>query len=135
MEIANPNVLEEGNCLTQNQLLDYLAGSLNLIECHKVELHLVSCTLCQDALEGYSFLKDKDKVPLIVQQIQNQLRKELFSHNSKNRKIKFNSWLTALVLIILIIALVAFFSIRFSENYKIEMKKIPNNKERSIFHK
>ena len=108
------HIFDKGTCLTQQQMLDYLDGKLSAEESRVVEEHVSGCELCSDALEGLANLKHKEQLPVIVQQIQHQLRKELKSHQAKNKKMKYYTWLSAVVIIILIILLVAFFSIHYS---------------------
>lgn len=45
-------IFESSACLKADQMLGYLNGSLFQEELRVVELHLASCNLCQDALDG-----------------------------------------------------------------------------------
>jgi predicted anti-sigma-YlaC factor YlaD len=103
------HIFDEGKCLTQQQLLDYLNDNMSAAEKHYVEEHLSGCEFCSEALEGLTNIENKERIPLIVQQIRNQMRRELKSHQYKHKKNKYYITLSAIVLFILIILLVAFF--------------------------
>lgn len=55
-------ILENSACLKSDQLIGYLSGSLFPEELRVVELHLASCSLCQDALEGMALAKNSSKL-------------------------------------------------------------------------
>ena len=38
--------------LTQEELVEYNQGTLSNKEMHRLELHLIDCALCNEALEG-----------------------------------------------------------------------------------
>lgn len=51
-------IFESSACLKADQMLGYLNGSLFQEELRVVELHLASCNLCQEALEGLETHED-----------------------------------------------------------------------------
>lgn len=108
------HIFEETGCLSEQQLLDYLNGRLSDEEMHLTETHITGCEFCSDALEGLAEVKNRGQIPLIVRQLHHQLRHELQSHQSKARKVKMYTWLSALVFVILLILLIAFMAIHFS---------------------
>lgn len=105
------NIFSESPCLNQQQMMDYLGGRLSEEEKSAVEHHLSDCDLCSDALEGLTSIAHKEQIPVIVQQIHGQLRKELQSHHSRRKKLRSYAWLAVVAIIILIILLVGFFAI------------------------
>ncbi|RYG44656.1 MAG: hypothetical protein EOO01_19100, partial [Chitinophagaceae bacterium] len=55
-------ILENSACLSKGQLTGYLKHTLYPEELRAVELHLSSCALCNDALEGLEMQQDVDKL-------------------------------------------------------------------------
>ena len=68
----------KGDCLTEQQLLDYVYGNLSFEEQHHVEKHLLSCDLCDEAVEGLSLIKEENtqKIIPIIQQNINEITKK-----------------------------------------------------------
>lgn len=54
-------ILDQSACLRKSQLLGYLNHSLYPEELRVVELHLNSCALCSDALEGMETIQNADQ--------------------------------------------------------------------------
>ena len=50
------NILNEGKCLTREEMHNYLNGLLSPAQVRAAEEHLAGCELCSDALEGLSDL-------------------------------------------------------------------------------
>ncbi len=46
------HIFDQSSCLTKKQLKGYADGSMTREEAHAVELHLNSCPLCSDAVDG-----------------------------------------------------------------------------------
>lgn len=112
-------------CLTQEQLLDYIHNRLSAAEKHAVEEHLAGCDFCSDALEGLMALKRREQLPVIIQQIRRQFRKELKSHQGKSRHHQYYTWLAAVIFILLLILLIAYFSIQFTQRREMQQKTPP----------
>jgi tetratricopeptide (TPR) repeat protein len=55
-------ILENSACLSKGQLLGYLKHTLYPEELRAVELHLSTCALCNDALEGLELQQDPDQL-------------------------------------------------------------------------
>jgi hypothetical protein len=55
-------ILENSSCLSKGQMTGYLKHTLYPEELRAVELHLSSCALCNDALEGMETQLDVDKL-------------------------------------------------------------------------
>lgn len=51
--------LPQDPCLTQDQILGYLDGTLTPQEQNACERHMVDCDMCADALEGLQLVKDR----------------------------------------------------------------------------
>lgn len=102
-------ILDHSGCLSEEQLLAYLRGGLSDEDRHAVELHLADCAFCSEAMEGLAAMEDRDMVPLVVKQIQQQLHHELQAHQLKHKKLKTYIWLSAAVVALLLILLFAYF--------------------------
>jgi anti-sigma factor RsiW len=107
------SIFEQSGCPSTRQLIDYLEGKLPAEQVHSVEAHLAGCAFCTEALEGFQQVEHKEQIPVIVKQIQGQLRRELEGHRSRKRRKKRYVWLSALIFIILIITMIAYFAIYF----------------------
>lgn len=46
------HIFDNSTCLTKKQMRDYVGGKMTNEEAHAVEVHLNSCPLCSDAVEG-----------------------------------------------------------------------------------
>lgn len=55
-------ILENSACLSKGQLTGYIKHNLYPEELRAVELHLSSCALCHDALEGLELQQDADQL-------------------------------------------------------------------------
>jgi len=55
-------ILDQSACLSKSQLLGYLNRSLYPEELRAVELHLSSCTLCNDALDGLEAVQNAESL-------------------------------------------------------------------------
>lgn len=64
------NIYHPSNCLSQQQLFDYIDNKLNHQQKRLVEHHLLDCELCSDALEGLSMLKNREIAFTATQQLQ-----------------------------------------------------------------
>lgn len=102
------SIFEEQDCLSENQLMDYLNGRLSEQQMHSVEAHIADCDFCSDALDGLMQVQNKDQIPIIVRQIHNHVRHHLKMRRVRKKKVKMYVWLSAVVIILLIILLIAF---------------------------
>ncbi len=60
-------ILDQSACLRKSQLLGYLNKSLYPEELRAVELHLSSCALCSDALEGMETVQNAEQLIASIQ--------------------------------------------------------------------
>ncbi len=74
-------IFEHTDCIDFNTLKSYADKTLADSESRQVEIHLLSCPVCQDMLEGYECLPDKIQLPLIVnslnQKIDNRIKNRI----------------------------------------------------------
>src|SRR5665213_59090 len=67
------NIFSDSECISEETMVAYIENKLTSQERRIVELHLASCELCSDALEGLSLVKDKDKIRKIVSDINEKI--------------------------------------------------------------
>ena len=53
-------------CVSTEMMMNYLDGKLSEKEKNTIEVHITSCEMCGDELEGLSLLKDKSKLAIVV---------------------------------------------------------------------
>lgn len=106
----NDIVNDHSTDLNEIMLLDYLEGKLNEEETHHVEKMMADSAFVNDAVEGLSGMKDKQKIATVLQQLNAQLP------SNKNRKKKqFNQLIPnqqtltiASIVMILLLVVIAF---------------------------
>ncbi|MCC6287205.1 MAG: hypothetical protein IT249_04915 [Chitinophagaceae bacterium] len=76
------NILSQSKNIDQQKLLDYLQGKLSPEETHEIEKLLIDDDFESDATEGLLEVKDKQQLPVVM----NELNKQLVLKLSKRRK-------------------------------------------------
>lgn len=76
------NILSQSKDIDPQKLLDYLQDKLSPEERHEIEKLLVDADFESDATEGLSSVKDKQQLPVVM----NELNKQLVQKLSKRRK-------------------------------------------------
>ncbi|MCF6183109.1 MAG: tetratricopeptide repeat protein [Bacteroidales bacterium] len=71
------NIFNQSSCLTSREIEQYISGSLSKEEIRRVELHLADCPMCSDEIDGYILLSDKNKLPVVVKNINNKIDKKV----------------------------------------------------------
>lgn len=61
-ELSYRNKSEGNTCIPAEMLWDYLDGKLSAKQQHRVEVHLLDCPMCTDALEGFKLSGNRAKV-------------------------------------------------------------------------
>lgn len=79
----NHSIFEETDCLSEQMLFDYTDKKLSPKENHVVERHLLSCELCSDALDGLQMVKDRKRIAIINQQINERVAAPLIEETTK----------------------------------------------------
>ncbi len=89
------------NCLSRTEIRNYLddPAKFSRDELHQLESHLLDCELCENALEGYKFLKETDilsyQKKLSADNIEiNPSLMEIFDQVEKARDVKSKNGLT-----------------------------------------
>jgi anti-sigma factor RsiW len=100
-------------CPSQQQLLDYVQGRLTPEQQHEVEMHLADCELCSEAVEGLAAIKQKEQIPVWLQQMRNQMLRKLRSRKRRKDQVAWYTQLAIIVIVILFILLAAFWAYHF----------------------
>jgi len=82
MNIDNNNIFTKSSCLTYDEMTDYVSGNLSVDKIRRIEHHITDCEMCNDELEGVSYLADKEQLPKIT----NSLNNKIDSYFNKNEK-------------------------------------------------
>lgn len=89
------NIFSETECLSEQQMFDYIDGKLNASEQYQAERHLVDCELCSDALEGLRLVQNRNIISETKQEVQ-----QLVLNHSKKRNYFAYYAIAASVLVI-----------------------------------
>lgn len=100
-------------CPSQQQLLDYVQGRLTPEQQHEVEMHLADCELCSEAVEGLATIRQKEQIPVWLQQMRNQMLRKLRSRKRRKDQVAYYTQLAIIVIVILFILLAAFWAYHF----------------------
>lgn len=97
----------------QETLLKYLQGHLSAEEQHEVEKNLLDDAFEADALEGLQTIGDKSQISSVVEQLNRDLKKKTSRKNKARirREAKLEPWLLFALVLILLLAIIAFFII------------------------
>ena len=109
------NILSNSNKDIDNQkLMDYLSGKLSEGEKHEIEKEMMDSEMMNDVLEGLEKFKNKNAVPILVDQLNSNLRKQLNKKKERKfrKRIQDLPWLYLTIILILILILVAFLVIK-----------------------
>ncbi|HLO82396.1 MAG TPA: hypothetical protein VK166_15635 [Chitinophagaceae bacterium] len=81
----NDIINDPSDHIDEQMLMDYLEGKLSPDEKHRVELMMAESGFIDDAVDGLSGMKDKQKIATILHELNSQLH----SKTAKKRK-KYN---------------------------------------------
>lgn len=100
--------------IEQDKLLDYLNKKLPAAEAHEVEKQMADDEFMNDAVEGLENFKDKKDMLLLVQQLNEDLKKQTQKKKQKKekRKLKEQPWLYFTIILILLLAIIGYVIIK-----------------------
>lgn len=100
--------------IDENRLLAYIEGRLSSEEQHRLEEVLEANPFLNDAVEGLAEIKDKEQLKQITAQLNLQLKKQIQQRKKqrKSRRKLTEHWGWLYVLIVLLLALMAWWVIR-----------------------
>ena len=99
--------------IDQETLLLYLQGKLTPEKQHELERQMLDNDFDLDALEGLENFRDKQKLALVLEQLNTDLRKNTKRKKDPRRKrpMQFDSWLLIAVAIMLLLVVISYFII------------------------
>jgi pullulanase/glycogen debranching enzyme len=90
----------------QETLLLYLQGKLTPEKQHELEMQMMDNDFTADAFEGLDNFRDKKKLALIVEQLNNDLKKKTEKKKKLRKKLELKTDPTLWVAIVIILILV-----------------------------
>lgn len=107
------NILSSMQHADNQKLVDYLQGKLSGKEKQEVEQALGDSGFDDDALEGLQQVQDKEKIQAVVNQLNSKLIAHLKEKRNKRKKktISVQQWIVISVIILLGLAVLAYFII------------------------
>lgn len=104
------DILQQSSSIDQKKLMDYLEGKLNDQEKHEVESLLNDSAFVDDALEGLSQMKDKQKIASILMELDNQLKQKVKERRGRftGRYFQFPLWLIITTITIIGMVVITF---------------------------
>ena len=104
------DILKDQADISEQELIQYLNGTLTPEERHEIEKRLAASDMLADAEEGLSQLKNKENVHTVVTDINKQLYQQLRQRRSKNKYplIPNQSLLIITTFLILVLIVIAF---------------------------
>lgn len=105
------NILSHLNTeVDQETLLKYLQGKLTPAEQHEVEKNLLDDAFEADALEGLQNIQNTQQIPVLVDQLNKDLKKRTAKKKKGllKREAGVESWLLLTIVIILLLVIISF---------------------------
>ena len=90
--------------------MDYLAGKLSAEEQHEIEKQMIDSDIVNDAVEGLQDFENKDNIAQFAEQLNRNLKKQLKKKNSRKKKRSLGNmnWVYFTIVLLLILAIIAF---------------------------
>ena len=100
--------------IEQEKLLDYLNKKLSDADAHEVEKQMADDEFMNDAVEGLEHFKNKERLLLLVEQLNKDLKKQTAKKNKRKekRKLKDQPWIYIAVITFLLLIIIAFIVIK-----------------------
>ncbi len=97
--------------IDQETLLLYLQGKLSPEKQHELEKQILDSEFAADAIDGLQDFKDKKKLALVVEQLNNDLKKKTARKKARRQKRTLQSepWLLLSLAIILVLVVICYF--------------------------
>lgn len=104
--------------IEQEKLLQYLNKELPVQEQHALESQMNEDEFMNDAMEGLEQVKDKKNLPLLIHELNNELKKQIDKKKTRKekRKLKDQPWILMAVVTLLLLLVIAYVAIKFINN-------------------
>ena len=98
------------NEVDQETLLKYLEGHLSEEQKHEVEKKMLGSDFTDDAMEGLQEIKNKEKISVLIEQLNRDLRNKLEKKKQLREKmrIKDQPWLLITIVILLLLLVLSY---------------------------
>jgi hypothetical protein len=99
--------------IDQETLMLYLQGKLSAEKQHELERQIMENAFAADAMDGLKEFKDKKKLALVVEQLNNDLKKKTAVKKARRQKrtVQTEPWLLITLAIILLLIVLCYFII------------------------
>lgn len=96
--------------IEQEKLLDYLNKKLSAADAHEVEKQMADDAFMNDAVEGLEQFKNKKNLTLLVEQLNNDLKKQTAKKKLKKekRKLRDQPWLYFTLVLLLLLVVIGY---------------------------
>jgi Rps23 Pro-64 3,4-dihydroxylase Tpa1-like proline 4-hydroxylase len=100
--------------IEQEKLLEYLNKKLSAAEAHEVEKQMADDEFINDAVEGLEHFKNKKDLSLLIEQLNNELKKQTAKKKKKKekRKLRDQPWFYVTLVILLLLVIIGFVMIK-----------------------
>lgn len=120
--------------IDNQKLMDYLSRKLSSQENHELEKMMADDEFMNDALEGLEQVNDKKEIPVITEQLNRALQKQLAKKQfrKEKRRLKEQPWIYFAIITMLLLCVIAYVVIK-KKMVKDEPAK-NNSKTSLIYH-
>jgi hypothetical protein len=110
------DIFKKNTEISNEELLKYLDKDISEDEMHSIEQKMSDSDFENDALEGLTQFKSREKIIATTNTINQQLKKQIAKSNKRKtkRKIEDQQWLIAAILMILLFSIGGYFLIHFN---------------------
>lgn len=110
------DIFKKNTEISNEELLKYLDKDISEDEMHSIEQKMSDSDFENDALEGLTQFKSREKIIATTNTINQQLKKQIVKSNKRKtkRKIEDQQWLIAAILMILLFSIGGYFLIHFN---------------------
>lgn len=100
-----------------DSLLKYLNNELTNKQQHEIENQFLESPFESDAVEGFESLKNRNLIPIDIEQLHQSLTKQIQDHKKKKnkRKIKELPFIVLITVIVLLLCVLAFAVVYFTK--------------------
>ncbi|MCC7303647.1 MAG: hypothetical protein IT233_13485 [Bacteroidia bacterium] len=95
--------------IPEEMMLRYVGKQLNAAEEHKVERHTLGCEICSDVLEGLLAVRNREKIPVIIDTIKKEVRLQTSPPQVKVVRMTTRTWVSMAAGLTLVLGLGYFF--------------------------
>ena len=102
------------NEIEQEKLLDYLNKKLSAPEAHEVEKQMADDEFMNDAVEGLEKFNNKKDLPLYVDQLNRNMRRQLEKRKKHKEKLKLKDqpWIYFTIVLLLVLIIICYLLVK-----------------------